>query len=772
MNSIARRLVTWLILVAAGVMFGLGVMEYHAGQITIDRELNESMHVISNRLTTSLTESINEFDRQTIHDTVTAEFPASDLAAILVWTQNRQRLLCGIQRTGNRLSDIHTAPTGEQIRTATFVVQLRKGQLHHPIGEIEIHLDRQLPEQRLIQILIRDLGKLAVTIFLLLTILSFLINRYLVAPLEALRHSMEQTESAALAVNNQEALQRVASELPLRLPPTSFSEIEKMHTIFHKMLSTIIARQEELQLKEENLRITFDSIGDGVIATDQEGRVTRMNPVAEALTGWAQAQAQGQPLARIFTLINTQTREPVENPVSQALEKGICMALTSHTTLIAKNGRERQIADSAAPIAHHHGEVVGAVLVFRDITEEYALQKRMTASEEKYRTLYESSSDAILLLDPEEGYLDCNPAALTMFAIPTKEALRQISPVSLSPEYQSDGSRSSELAPTHIEEAFSKGACSFPWTHKDLNGREFPTLVQATRLTIGDKTILQGTIRDVTEQKRIEEMIVQSEKMMSVGGLAAGMAHEINNPLAGMMQTASVIRDRPCNPELNANLRAAEEVGVELGVIQTYMEKRGIFEMIERILSSGSRAADIVRNMLTFARKQSDKKSSHDLADILENCIELLSVDYDLRKKSDFRHIQICREFEAELPPVPCEATKLQQVLMNIMRNGAEALYARWPDPHQSPGPRLTLRLTHGRETKTIRIVIEDNGPGMPEATRKRVFEPFFTTKPTDQGTGLGLSVSYFIITETHGGEMYVESTPGEGTTFTITLPL
>lgn len=279
---------------------------------------------------------------------------------------------------------------------------------------------------------------------------------------------------------------------------------------------------------------------------------------------------------------------------------------------------------------------------------------------------------------------------------------------------------------------------------------------------------------DVTERVRIEEMMVQSEKMMSIGGLAAGMAHEINNPLAGMIQTAGVMADRLTNPEMPANQRAAEAAGTTMEAILAFMNARGIPRMLENIRTSGGRAAGIVSNMLSFARKGGAAASPQDLAVLLDQCVELARTDYDLKKQYDFRQIEIVREYEEGLPPVPCEPGKIQQVIVNLLRNGAEAMQQGEGDAGPEPDrkPCFHLRLLHEKEAGMVRIEVEDNGPGMDEAARKRVFEPFFTTKPTDRGTGLGLSVSYFIITENHGGKMNVVSHPGEGARFIIRLPV
>lgn len=273
-------------------------------------------------------------------------------------------------------------------------------------------------------------------------------------------------------------------------------------------------------------------------------------------------------------------------------------------------------------------------------------------------------------------------------------------------------------------------------------------------------------VDDVTERVRIEEMMVQSEKMLSIGGLAAGMAHEINNPLGVILQALQNIFRR-VSPDLPANIRAAEQCGIALPNLRQYLEQREILVFLDDIRQSGQRAAEIVANMLSFSRKADGGGSPADLAELLDRTVLLAGNDYDLKKCRDFRQIEIVREYESDLPPVFCQAGKIQQVFLNILRNGAEAMMAM-KDPGRTP--QFVLRV--GQDQGMVRVEITDNGPGMDEATRRRVFEPFFTTKPPGSGTGLGLSVSYFIITEDHGGAMFVESNPGVGTRFIIQLPL
>lgn len=176
--------------------------------------------------------------------------------------------------------------------------------------------------------------------------------------------------------------------------------------------------EQSRQESEERYRITLMCVGDGVIATDAKGRVTLLNPVAEALTGWTQAEAIGRPLEDVFRIINEDTRQTVENPVRRVLIEGVIVGLANHTALISKDGAERPVADSGAPIRNESGEITGVVLVFRDQTEERRTRKRIHESESRYRSLFEAMSEGVCLHEivyGEEGapsdyrILDVNP---------------------------------------------------------------------------------------------------------------------------------------------------------------------------------------------------------------------------------------------------------------------------------------------------------------------------------------------------------------------------
>jgi signal transduction histidine kinase len=180
---------------------------------------------------------------------------------------------------------------------------------------------------------------------------------------------------------------------------------------------------------------------------------------------------------------------------------------------------------------------------------------------------------------------------------------------------------------------------------------------------------------------------------------------------------------------------------------------------------ASSRAAKIVANMLQFSRRADTSMEFTSLAQLLDQALELAASDYDLKKNHDFRNIDITKDYQ-DMPQVRIISVEIEQVILNLLKNAAQAMTVNPPDRK----PRITLRLC--REESYAVLEVEDNGPGMTEDIRRRVFEPFFTTKEPGVGTGLGLSVSYMIVTQNHKGLMEVQSTPGMGTVFKVKLPI
>ncbi len=392
--------------------------------------------------------------------------------------------------------------------------------------------------------------------------------------------------------------------------------------------------------------------------------------------------------------------------------------------------------------------------------------KALDGEKEKFATILHSIGDAVIAVDRSGYVMMMNPIAEELTGWTSEDARDR--PASEVFNIVKESTREAQDSP--IDQVLETGKAVTLANHTVLlsrTGQEFHVADSASPIRVGSGP-LEGVVlvfRDVTENNRMQALMIQSEKMLSVGGLAAGMAHEINNPLSGMLQTASVIESRLLE-DLPANRDACDSSGITLDSLRAYMEARGIVRMLELMRESGARIGKIVNNMLSFARKSSSQVSTHDIAQLIDSAIELAATDYDMKKDYDFRKVTIKRSYSKGLPMVPCDSGQIQQVIMNILRNGSQAMQEA-----KTPSPRFDIRVYLERERPMVCLEISDNGPGMDESVKRRVFEPFFTTKPIGVGTGLGLSVSYFIVTENHRGEMEVQSEPGEGATFIIRLP-
>jgi signal transduction histidine kinase len=220
------------------------------------------------------------------------------------------------------------------------------------------------------------------------------------------------------------------------------------------------------------------------------------------------------------------------------------------------------------------------------------------------------------------------------------------------------------------------------------------------------------------------------------------------------------------DPTHEKNKKVAADLGLDMDLLQQYLQARKVGLYLEDIQTAAQRASGIIRNMLNFSRRSESKRQLCNLPKILEQAIFLASSDYDLKKSFDFKKIKIVLDVDDNLPRYSCTETEIEQVILNLLRNAAQAMAMATPP---TPNPRIDIRL---RVVDTgVRIEVADNGPGMSEEVQRKVLEPFFTTKPPGIGTGLGLSVSYFIITKGHAGRMWSSSAPGRGTTFFIELP-
>ncbi len=405
-----------------------------------------------------------------------------------------------------------------------------------------------------------------------------------------------------------------------------------------------------------------------------------------------------------------------------------------------------------------HGNIIRSVGTIQDITEQQQAAIQLEALQRYLQSVFDSMPSILVGVDAKCRIQHWNAQAEAQTGISESAALRQkvdkVLPI-LSGRMSQIGNAITNSQPHTLEKQryLHRGELHF------VDIVIYPLLM---------KSVVVGAvirIDDVTERVLLEQVMMQTEKMMSIGGLAAGMAHEINNPLGGILQGVQNIQRR-LSSDLEKNHEVAEQLGLDLNCLQKYLQQRQIPKFIDGVRAAGERASTIVNNMLQFSRKSVGEMEKVSLLSLLDSTLELASVDYDLKKRYDFRTIRIVKEYQPGLSPVPCIPSEIQQVLLNILRNAAQAMQARGTNEL----PQITVRVYESNGWQYIEL--EDNGPGMTEEVRHRVFEPFFTTRPPGEGTGLGLSVSYYIVHDEHHGRLIVESSVGKGTLFKICLPL
>ena len=386
------------------------------------------------------------------------------------------------------------------------------------------------------------------------------------------------------------------------------------------------------------------------------------------------------------------------------------------------------------------------------------IEKKLTGFQNYLNNIIDSMPSALIALDDQLYVTQWNQEASALSGTPLDEALNQ--PVFLAfPPLKPFLAQLKRTADHHRVEKIER----VTW-RKGEEAHHYALTFYPLMGAGGRGVVIR--IDDITQRLSLEEMMVQSEKMLSVGGLAAGMAHEINNPLGAILHNVQNIRRR-LSPELAKNQDIAVEVGIALDDVTAYLDAREIPQLLEGIAQAGSRAAKIVSHMLAFSRRSNRQLAPCQLPVLIDQALEIAGNDFDLTESFDFKAIAIERDFDPSLGPIPATANEMEQVLLNLLKNAAQAIHLR--DDDSEPG-RIVLRTRLNPPWAEIQV--EDNGIGMPELVRKRIFEPFFTTKEVGQGTGLGLSVSYFIVTNNHKGQMEVQSTQGQGTCFTLRLPL
>ena len=481
--------------------------------------------------------------------------------------------------------------------------------------------------------------------------------------------------------------------------------------------STATAKEPRLDL----LRAAADIVAalpDAVVVTATDRRVLATNEAGAALLGWDANDVAGQLIADAVS--------PAEHAhVASREDKVLAGEPQRYETKIInhRTGEERDVAVSSGPF-RINGELIGTVATLRDITDPKRAADTLARSEARYRHLVESASDAIVTLDANGRFTTVNHAAENISGYKREELVGQW----FAPMLPDDDL---PKALGHFQQALAgeTGLFETQFYRKDGETR----IISVTYSTPQKDEEVLCLIRDVTDQKMLQEQLIQSEKMSAIGQLVSGVAHELNNPLAGISAFAQLLLAEKRFPP---DQRTAAET----------------------IYSEARRASRIVQNLLTFARQHKAEKVQTSINQVLDDTLELRG--YELR----VRGIDVRREYDESLPDTMADAHQLQQVFLNLITNAEQAMEQR--DGHHH---RLTVRTR--RNADTIRIEVEDTGAGIPANLVERIFNPFFTTKPTGSGTGLGLSISLGIVRE-HEGRIWAENPPSGGARFIVEIPV
>ena len=513
--------------------------------------------------------------------------------------------------------------------------------------------------------------------------------------------------------------------------------------------------ETSLRQSEDKYKTLIETAQEGVWIIDKDSITTFVNRHMAEMLGYSIEQMLGK---HLFSFMDEYARKIAEENLDRR-RKG--MEENHDFVFRHKQGHYVYTTLSTTPLHDDQGNYDGAFAFINDISERIKTEKELENVKIYLNNILDSMPSVLVGLDVELGVTFWNRQAIAYTGISQEEARGEklINVFPMLPEIlMRDVSRAVGAGEKLVRERIMSRSGENMF-YSDIT--VYP--VQNAEGPAG--AVLK--LDDISDRVKLEEIMIQTEKMMSVGGLAAGMAHEINNPLSGILQGIQNTFRR-LSGELAKNKKVAAELSVNLDTINQYLEVRGIIGFLNSIKDSGERASRIVDNMLQFSRGSESKVAPARISDLIDRTLELASNEYNLKKQYDFRHIKIIREYDQNLPAIPCVITEIEQVILNLLKNAAQAMN----EPgHIISEPCIRIRTLRQGEDWAV-IEIEDNGPGIPEEVRKRVFEPFFTTKDVNLGTGLGLSVSYFIITNNHKGKISVSSSPGKGSVFKLELSL
>ena len=490
--------------------------------------------------------------------------------------------------------------------------------------------------------------------------------------------------------------------------------------------------ERDLKGSEEKLRNLFERVRHGLFISSREGKFLDCN---QALLDTLEYPTKEEFL-KIDIAKNLYVNPEDRKTFQERIEKD-GYAKDMEVEFKKKDGNKITVLLTGHPIKNEKGEVVGYQGINLDISERKRIENELREANEFFMKLIESSVDGIIAADMKGNIFIFNKGAEALTGYTAEEVIGKLHITKIYPEGVAKEIMKKLRSPEY------GGAGKFIPTQLNVVnkfGEEIHVQLSAALIYDGkgQEIASVGIFTDLrarlTMEKRLQEthlQLVSSEKMASLGKLAAGIAHEINNPLGGILIYSSLMmEDLPEEDPRRGDLA--------------------------RIVQETGRCKEIVKSLLEFARQTEPKMEPTDINRAINDGL------FFLVNQALFHNIQIVKKLDSFLPFVRGNASQLKQVFMNIIVNAAEAIHGNGT---------LTITTSPAPDRKTVYVEFTDTGEGIPEENFNRIFDPFFTTKEVGKGTGLGLATSYGIV-EDHGGKISVKSKVGEGTTFTIELPI
>jgi PAS domain S-box-containing protein len=545
--------------------------------------------------------------------------------------------------------------------------------------------------------------------------------------------------------------------------------------------------EARLQQSEARFRTSFENASVGQAVATPDGRFVDVNRTLSIMLGYSEAELRGKTFVELTHPEDLNESLEAERDL---LERSVSVS-GRQKRYLRKDGSIVWADVSVTATRDADGNVLQFNAHVIDITDRKRVEEERARSETKFRTLYESSLDAVMLLDGH-GIFDCNEATVRMFGCKTKQALYAKHPADLSPEFQLCGTSSVTLASQRIATAVELGSARFEWVHRRVDSdEEFPAEVLLSRMILDGRIVLQATVRDISERKRAEAILQaeiaqrqqvelelrQAHKLEAVGQLAAGIAHEINTPSQWVSDNVAFLEKafQLFTSVIDAALRVANECDaqdVQLPALESLRQlisrsklERVIKELpraIEQSQEGLRRISSIVIAMKEFSHPSTGRRQATDINAALRTTVTVA--------RNEWKYVaDISFDLAPELPTVPALKDELNQVFLNLIVNAAHAIGDVKKVDAQEKG---TITLTTRVNGPWLEIRIRDTGAGIPPQIQTRIFEPFFTTKPVGKGTGQGLAIAHTVVVDKHKGRLFFETEVDRGTTFVIQLPL